>query len=207
MKSKKTAYILWFFLGLLGAHKFYLDKFGMGILYMLTCGLFFIGWIVDLFTLGKQVDQHNKSPPKPIEWVKPVKKIPENYDKKTNNGKTAYIEAESKLQELKKRKEKATQFAGETVYIEYEDANGNYTNRTIEIKKVSEKNGEFYIRAYCFMQGEERTFRADRIITMKKDRKGKEIKDIKGFLISLTQEEKTAPSLADLASLALEDPK
>jgi hypothetical protein len=64
MKSKTTAYLLWLFFGLFGAHKFYLKKTGMGILYLLTAGLFFIGWIIDLFTLGRQVDQYNvKSSP------------------------------------------------------------------------------------------------------------------------------------------------
>ncbi|MEZ2335467.1 NINE protein [Mucilaginibacter sp. RCC_168] len=59
MKSKSTAYILWFFLGLIGVHKFYLNKTGMGILYFFTCGIFFIGWFIDLFTLGSQVDTYN----------------------------------------------------------------------------------------------------------------------------------------------------
>jgi len=59
MKSKTTAYLLWFFFGLIGIHKFYLGKTGMGILYIFTAGLFSIGWIVDLFTLGKQVDKYN----------------------------------------------------------------------------------------------------------------------------------------------------
>jgi TM2 domain-containing membrane protein YozV len=31
-KSKVTAYLLWFFLGALSAHKFYLRKTGVGIL-------------------------------------------------------------------------------------------------------------------------------------------------------------------------------
>ncbi|MEO0639466.1 MAG: TM2 domain-containing protein, partial [Bacteroidota bacterium] len=34
MKSKTTAYLLWFFLGGLGIHKFYLGKAGAGILYL-----------------------------------------------------------------------------------------------------------------------------------------------------------------------------
>jgi TM2 domain-containing membrane protein YozV len=59
MKSKGTAYVLWFFFGLLGVHKFYLNKAGLGILYFFTCGLFFIGWFIDLFTLGSQVDTYN----------------------------------------------------------------------------------------------------------------------------------------------------
>ncbi len=59
MKSKSTAYLLWFFLGLIGVHKFYLGKIGMGILYICTGGIYGIGWLFDLFTLGKQVDLAN----------------------------------------------------------------------------------------------------------------------------------------------------
>jgi TM2 domain-containing membrane protein YozV len=59
MKSKGIAYLLWFFLGVFGIHKFYLNKIGVGIIYLLTGGLFLIGWIYDLFTLGSQVDIYN----------------------------------------------------------------------------------------------------------------------------------------------------
>jgi len=59
MKSKTTAYLLLIFLGAIGIHKFYLGKTGMGILYIFTAGLFGIGWLIDLFTLGKQVDKYN----------------------------------------------------------------------------------------------------------------------------------------------------
>lgn len=59
MKSKLTAYLLWFFLGFWGAHKFYLNKTGMGILYLFTFGIFGVGWFIDLFTLGGQVDTYN----------------------------------------------------------------------------------------------------------------------------------------------------
>lgn len=59
MKSKLVAYLLWFFFGLIGMHKFYLGKIGMGLLYLFTAGLFGVGWFIDLFTLGGQVDIHN----------------------------------------------------------------------------------------------------------------------------------------------------
>lgn len=59
MKSKLVAYLLWFFLGYLGFHKFYLDKIGVGILYIFTVGLFGFGLLYDLFTLGNQVDVYN----------------------------------------------------------------------------------------------------------------------------------------------------
>lgn len=48
MDRRDTAYILCLFLGFLGVHKFYENKIGMGILYLLTGGLFGIGWLVDV---------------------------------------------------------------------------------------------------------------------------------------------------------------
>jgi TM2 domain-containing membrane protein YozV len=59
IKSKGVAFLLWLFLGLFGGHRFYLGKIGTGILYLCTLGVFGIGWIIDLFTLGGQVDTYN----------------------------------------------------------------------------------------------------------------------------------------------------
>ena len=51
-KNKWVAFFLCLFT--LCGHKFYEGKFGMGILYLCTMGLFGIGWIIDLFAiLGK----------------------------------------------------------------------------------------------------------------------------------------------------------
>ena len=61
MKNKSTAYLLWL-LGLVcicGVHQFYLGKTGKGFLYLLTFGIFGIGQLIDLFTLGGQVDNVN----------------------------------------------------------------------------------------------------------------------------------------------------
>ena len=51
LKNKWVALFLCFFLGMFGAHKFYEGKVRLGILYMLTVGLFGIGWIIDLIAL------------------------------------------------------------------------------------------------------------------------------------------------------------
>lgn len=50
-RSKWVAFLLCFFLGVLGAHKFYEGKAGMGILYIFTAGLFGIGWLIDLIAI------------------------------------------------------------------------------------------------------------------------------------------------------------
>lgn len=51
MKNKLTSILLVIFFGGLGVHKFYEGKIGMGILYLLTLGLFGIGVLVDLIKL------------------------------------------------------------------------------------------------------------------------------------------------------------
>ncbi|MBU3069331.1 TM2 domain-containing protein [Aestuariicella sp. G3-2] len=43
-------YILWIF-GFMGAHRFYYGRPVTGTLYFFTLGLFFIGWIIDLFLI------------------------------------------------------------------------------------------------------------------------------------------------------------
>ena len=60
-KNKETAYILWAcgLVGLMGLHRFYMGKIGTGLLWFFTLGLFGIGWIVDGFTLGSQVELVN----------------------------------------------------------------------------------------------------------------------------------------------------
>lgn len=59
MKSKAIAYILWLFAGVLGFHRFYLEKIPSGIIWLFTGGFFGIGWVLDFFTLGSKVDEYN----------------------------------------------------------------------------------------------------------------------------------------------------
>lgn len=50
-KNKWIALLLCLFLGWFGAHKFYEEKIGMGIVYLCTFGLFCIGPIIDFFII------------------------------------------------------------------------------------------------------------------------------------------------------------
>lgn len=61
MKSKGIAYLLWLIgsFGILGLHRIYLNKWGTGILWILTGGLCGIGAFIDLFTLSGMVDLYN----------------------------------------------------------------------------------------------------------------------------------------------------
>ncbi|ACR13179.1 TM2 domain-containing protein [Teredinibacter turnerae] len=43
-------YLAWIF-GFIGAHRFYYGKPVTGTIWFFTCGLFFIGWIIDLFLI------------------------------------------------------------------------------------------------------------------------------------------------------------
>jgi TM2 domain-containing membrane protein YozV len=48
--SLLVGYILWIF-GFTGAHRFYFGRPISGTIYLFTFGLFFIGWIIDLFLM------------------------------------------------------------------------------------------------------------------------------------------------------------
>jgi hypothetical protein len=58
-KDTLVAYVLWFFLGFFGAHRFYLNNIGLGFVYLLTFGLFGFGWLIDLFLIPDLVRQQN----------------------------------------------------------------------------------------------------------------------------------------------------
>jgi TM2 domain-containing membrane protein YozV len=59
MKSKNVAYLLWFFLGYWGIHRFYCRKWVSGIIWLFTFGLFGVGWLVDAVLTSKMVDEAN----------------------------------------------------------------------------------------------------------------------------------------------------
>ncbi len=48
--SKLIGYLLWIF-GVMGSHRFYFGRPISGTIYFFTLGLFFIGWLVDLFLI------------------------------------------------------------------------------------------------------------------------------------------------------------
>jgi TM2 domain-containing membrane protein YozV len=53
------AWVLLVFLGLFGIHRMYMGKWLTGILYLLTAGLFLVGYIYDLWTLNQQISELN----------------------------------------------------------------------------------------------------------------------------------------------------
>lgn len=58
-KDYNIAWLLLTFLGMFGIHRLYMEKWLTGILYMVTGGLFGIGYVYDLWTLNDQISQVN----------------------------------------------------------------------------------------------------------------------------------------------------
>jgi TM2 domain-containing membrane protein YozV len=61
LKDYSLAWILLTFLGVFGVHRFYLGKWGTGILYLVTLGIFGVGLIYDFWTLNSQISELNLS--------------------------------------------------------------------------------------------------------------------------------------------------
>ncbi|HUV23135.1 MAG TPA: TM2 domain-containing protein [Gammaproteobacteria bacterium] len=59
-KSYNLCWILLTFLGIFGIHRFYLGKWITGLIWLLTCGLFLLGILYDLWTLNEQIDEANR---------------------------------------------------------------------------------------------------------------------------------------------------
>ena len=56
-----VAWVLLTFLGIFGIHRFYMGKWISGILYLLTAGIFGIGYIYDYWTMNDQIAVINSS--------------------------------------------------------------------------------------------------------------------------------------------------
>lgn len=50
-KRKTTALLLCLIGGMFGLHQYYVGRIGKGLLYTFTCGLFGIGWAVDIIKI------------------------------------------------------------------------------------------------------------------------------------------------------------
>ena len=57
--SYGIAWLLLTFLGLFGVHRFYLGKWLSGALWLVTGGLFAMGWLYDYWTLNEQITAEN----------------------------------------------------------------------------------------------------------------------------------------------------
>lgn len=59
-KDYSVSWVLLTFFGVFGIHRFYLGKVFTGIIYLLTGGLFIVGYIYDLWTLNEQIEDINR---------------------------------------------------------------------------------------------------------------------------------------------------
>jgi len=59
-KDYTISWILLTFLGFFGIHRFYMEKWLTGLIWLFTGGLFLLGWLYDLWTLNEQVSEINQ---------------------------------------------------------------------------------------------------------------------------------------------------
>lgn len=90
--NKTTNALLTIFLGYLGIHKFYQKKYAIGIVYLLTGGLFYLGWIYDIIMLVVDAlrgsnKKDNKQEPQNIETITRPKL---DYQEETQRVETVY---------------------------------------------------------------------------------------------------------------------
>lgn len=57
-KSRLVALLLCIFLGVIGVHRYYIGKIGTGVIWTLTAGCIYVGWIIDIIWIacGKMTD-------------------------------------------------------------------------------------------------------------------------------------------------------
>lgn len=60
-KSKTTAYLLWFFLGVLGGHRFYAGDTIRAIFMLITLGGVGIWALIDVFFIGSRIEEKNNT--------------------------------------------------------------------------------------------------------------------------------------------------
>lgn len=77
--SLSDAYLLAFFLGLFGAHYFYLRRPRWGFLYLFTFGLLGVGWLIDLFRLKFLVSRFNEDTSEQNQDVAKKKRLDDAY--------------------------------------------------------------------------------------------------------------------------------
>ncbi|KAL0487858.1 2 TM domain-containing transmembrane protein [Acrasis kona] len=59
-KDTFVAYLLWFFLGFLGVHRFYLNDVVGGVIWLFTGALCGLGWIIDICLIPGMVESENQ---------------------------------------------------------------------------------------------------------------------------------------------------
>lgn len=69
--------------------------------------------------------------------------------------------------EIKNHDNKREKYTGaKEINIDYVDSFGKFTNRDITIQYIYKENDIYYIRAFCHLRGEERTFKVQSINKM-----------------------------------------
>lgn len=154
-KQKQITLILCIFGGFLGLHHFYNKKIGKGILYLCTVGLFYVGWIHDIYLIATDkydydgtISAHGFIPPTgtPAEQLQALKISNPNINLKP--GETCYYMGPA---QSCKNKVITTGYKGTNGGLSFRVAKGVYLhggkgNKKAVRETVSERHpGTFYV--------------------------------------------------------------
>lgn len=121
--------IITFLFGWLGIHKFIKRKYAIGILYLLTGGLFLIGWIIDLVIIIKNILNKRKNYSTPIKIDNNIEEI-QNMPEETNNNTDEVVENK------KESKNRFDELLNYVYATNFHVVGITFENRTSNLKKI-----------------------------------------------------------------------
>lgn len=208
-----AAYCLWFGLGLLGGHRFYLGRpvsavamaaLSIGGVALATssppvAGLMILvvlfWWVIDLLFIPRFVRRSRPVIGSVAEkiTVTPSTPLPVPAAALIGNAPAESISARtSGSPEAFNRAPVLSGGAAQAgrMLIDYADADGVVTEREIEILSAELSDNALYINAFCHLRHSERTFRVDRILSARKQRGAPQIADIEAYIVDFLPPDK-----------------
>ena len=144
--------------------------------------VFALVWWLGSFLFSSKKAQENELPITLLITIEDSRSVAPPLPK----GRVANTEKDREDSERQKPTEKADKaLAGMAFFIVYQDAQGDFTERRITIKKITNKGNDLYISAFCHEREAARSFYSSRIESLTDLATGEVVDDATGYLQSL----------------------